>query len=115
MSETVTMTLTGFLMARIAEREASAGNYLMFDVRDGRPGNYSIRDEVLADCEAKRGIVELHVEEEIHWDDGRVTAAGWCSTCHDGNDLDGGFPCGTLSALATIHADHPDYREEWRP
>jgi len=47
---------------------------------------------VLAECEAKRRIVE------------------WCQTD------EGGFHWSTvLEPLAAIYADHPDYRDDWRP
>jgi hypothetical protein len=46
---------------------------------------------VLAECEAKRRIVEMHAYQEEH------------------------FTPDELRALALPYADHPDYREEWRP
>jgi hypothetical protein len=51
----------------------------------------------LADCEAKRRIVRMHQPPTI---------CGW--DCRDGR-------CPTLRALALPYADHPDYREEWKP
>lgn len=72
---------------------------------------------VLAECEAKRRIVGEHVGRNF------VTVASFravdagaaCSTCrsHDGDSVT--WPCITVRALATVYADHPDYREEWRP
>lgn len=58
---------------------------------------------VLAECEAKRRIVEWHRCLD-DWE-----PRGACNDCADT------FPCRTLRALATIHADHPDYDESWRP
>ena len=55
----------------------------------------------LAECEAKRAIVELHHAA------GR---SGLCDECHSKV-----WPCPTLRLLALPHAGHPDYREEWRP
>lgn len=54
---------------------------------------------VLAECEAKRRIVGLHPE-----------ILGGCQECANEH-----FPCRTLRVLATVYADHPDYRDGWRP
>ena len=118
------MTLTEFLLARIAEDEAAA--------KAASPGGWSwgavdtatsVADmehiarhdpaRVLAECEAKRRIVEdadTYVSEfeneEYRIDQpsaGRV--AGRARSWRD--DL--------LRALATVYADHEDYRDEWRP
>lgn len=77
---------------------------------------------VLAECEAKRQIVELHQAEDRSG--GWGAPADWrCREC-------GGrtahpnlgwmpfarkWPCNTLRLLALPYADHPDYRDEWRP
>lgn len=59
---------------------------------------------VLAECEAKRQIVDLHHEY-----------LGVCTHCvqvgaeHDRES----WPCPTLRALAAVHADHPDYDRAW--
>jgi hypothetical protein len=64
---------------------------------------------VLAEVEARRRIIDEH----------EVTDQG-CETCgnYDPTGLheyrtDG--PCTTLRLLALPYADHPDYREEWKP
>lgn len=57
---------------------------------------------VLAECKAKRRIVELHQAEDGQHPD-------FCG--HDLREL----PCPTLCLLALPYADHPDYRDEWRP
>ena len=103
-----TLTLTGFLLARIAEDEALK--------HGGYPGR------VLAECEAKRRIVEAH---PLVTDQRRLVPA-WpgsapgvaCANC-GGNPVDSSAPiedigpCDTLLALAAVYADHPDYRQEW--
>ena len=140
----MTLTLTDFLLARIAEDEADAkaaspggwqypgiesvaGGTLydesrrIVDVVYEQPkdhdgtivrhllvpeadanGRHIARHDparVLAECEAKRAVVGLHPE-----------MLGWCQGCaHES------YPCRTLLALALPYADHPDYREEWRP
>ncbi|GAA1138517.1 DUF6221 family protein [Nocardioides aquiterrae] len=90
------MTLTDFLLARIAEDVAGA------EAADAVPAPWGFWDDgrVLAECEAKRRIVGLH---------GRVDPCD----AHDGATLET-VECDTLRALAAVYADHPDYREEWR-
>lgn len=108
------MTLTEFLLARIAEDEAAAkragshnggatfanDNYGCLLVQPGR---------VLAECEAKRRIAELHQQEWGSEEGDDFMGSGRCIT-------DGEFhPCPTLREMGRPYADHPDYREEWRP
>ena len=113
------MTITEFLLARIAEDEADAhaATSVGFDPDwtsrpdlTGQPimaGKYRIATcgesvmahiarhdpaRALAECEAKRRIVSL-------------------------DDLDGGQDDGhvhALRCLASVYADHPDFRDEWR-
>ncbi len=64
---------------------------------------------VLAECEAKRRIVELH--KTVGYEDAEMNEVGTgCHTCGFGTD-----PCETLCALALPYADHRDYHEAWRP
>lgn len=151
------MTLTEFLLARIAEDEAvareaapghwsysggdSVGAWTLYDSqwsiasmtvyeedvrRTNQPlsnkpgstgpayvdpdanGRHIARHDparVLAECKAKRYIVDIH--------------SGW-HACPDedaveDDDATEPAPCLTLRILAAVHADHPDYRREWRP
>lgn len=89
--------LTEFLLARIAEDYADAMSGWRWK---GLPaGEYErLQARVLADCEAKRRIVE----DRIHLDTLRPGAIRAHSE----------WAC---RVLATIYADHPDCREEWRP
>lgn len=48
------MEIDEFVLARIEDREAGAHNVTRFEVRDGIPGQYAIKDEVLAACEVDR-------------------------------------------------------------
>ena len=57
------------------------------------------RRRLLADCAAKTSIVRYAIEQQISRGDRRVLAT---------LDL-------VLRHLAIPYADHPDYREEWRP
>jgi len=110
------VTLTEFLTARIAEDEAearaaarAAGYHWSPDpkpFRDGAPSidRHQARHDparVLAECDAKRRIVDGYWEPTL-------------------NDLDASdentpVPLWTLKALALPYADHPDYQQEWKP
>jgi hypothetical protein len=62
---------------------------------------------VLAEVDAKRRIAKVHE---------RLPDAEFCVTC----DAPSGIPgepsgCATLRLLALPYANHPDYRDEWRP
>lgn len=59
---------------------------------------------VLAECAAKRAIIALHEAAGVD-----------CRTCGTAGEHGVDYPCETLRALALPDADHPDYREEWRP
>jgi hypothetical protein len=115
------MTITEFLLARIAEdeqRAASAGHgcgYLLHEHNAGwvevdLPAEHNVRpsyelrfirehspDRVLAECEAKRRIVADRPLPIGHFWDGQRAQ-------HDN----------ALRFLASVYADHPDYRDEWR-
>jgi hypothetical protein len=75
---------------------------------------------VLREVEAKRAILKVHntwsvVDPEAHY----LAEERSCVGC--GLDVAGDRmtqdvnKCPVLRALALPHADHPDYREEWRP
>ena len=119
--------LTEFLLARIAEDEevARASDPYSWtadsgDVYAGHPtariaeyievswaAHIARHDpaRVLAECEAKRRIVE---DFEVLDADYRVT--------HDPQTEARRFQALiAASRIASVYADHPDYREEWRP
>lgn len=129
----MTLTLTEFLLARIdyAELEAITAidlnnwqepgtkhvwKWLHAYKRPGSPGWSSNHHEgapsphrVLAECESKRRIVELHTGDKYYvYEDTKYA----CETCGDGTIK---WPCDTLRLLALPYADHIDYREEWKP
>lgn len=84
--------LTGFLLARIAEDEAAAAGWINPATRINDADLWAeVGSRMLAECEAKRRIVELH---GLH---GRDPSA---------------LPCRELASLAAIYADHPDYHGE---
>jgi len=119
------MTITEFLLARIADDEEVARRFRAGWIAAGVPADdldldfdtYSSHEYTeiglglgrwLAECKARRRIVELH---EI---DG--PGAGSCEICTDRDYVglvDEG-PCDTLKALASVYADHPDFQDEWR-
>lgn len=119
--ETATVTISEFLLARIAEDERLWGNPAFAPVAG--VGLSKLVLKMRAECEAKRRIVEEHPiyrGPRILAVDTSGTDYG-CETCHciDPIKADGiiegiGY-CSTLLALATVYADHPDYRDEWRP
>jgi len=102
------MTLVDFLLQRIAEDEAVAerasshnggatfakDNYGCLLVQPAR---------VLAECAAKRQIVALHQRYLVALNQESRDADRRCSL----------EP--VVRLLALPYADHPDYREEWRP
>ena len=104
-------TITQFLLARIAEDEAvvSALDCECGDAASTPDPLPSCPARVLAECAAKRAIVELHVEAVRYVSIGRpeVESLG-CETCA-GYDGPLTYPCPTLRHLATPYAEHPDY------
>lgn len=124
--------LTDFLLARIAEDAAVARRAAEIDA--AQPPEYrpaepiSLTDDFtwgqsgtvemsaarfLAECEAKRRIVAQHrLSPDPEPDDDWL---GICTMCTDTGPEAQGWPCDTLKALASVYAEHPDYREEWRP
>jgi hypothetical protein len=102
-----TMTLTEFLLARIAEDEADI-RAIEYDrtVAAIAPGMFSVDHplRLLAECEAKRRIVERLsplLDPFSHSADRACTA-----------EVD--LAWDVLASLALPYADHPDMRPEWR-
>jgi len=61
---------------------------------------------VLAEVEAKRQVLIEH----------QPWRPRWCSTCDVPGDYQGReHGCTTVRLLALPYADHPDYRDAWRP
>jgi hypothetical protein len=71
---------------------------------------------VLAECEAKRRIVAEHGPREVASLDRETWAQTFtvCRRCRNG-ERQVVAPCPTLRLLALPYAEHPDYREGWRP
>lgn len=114
-------TITEFLLARIAEDERVARETQAWlnpsttmhgwmgdgtDELDGFVERFTPA-RVLAECEAQRRIVDIHYDSPVDDDE-----YGWIHLC--GACSPEAWPCATLRALASVYADHEDYREEWR-
>lgn len=82
---------------------------------------------VLADIDAKRQVLDLHgiVHRDVYWLDeegeegtDEIPVCGHCVPRHSylphHSKVPAG-PCATVRLLALSYADHPDYRDEWRP
>ena len=76
---------------------------------------------VLAECSAKRAIIELHHPFNHHGEHGDYAFCTACQWDHGSDEprtdmgiAEYGHPCQTLRALATIYADHPGFQEAWR-
>ena len=131
------MTIAEFLLARIAEDESAArlagniqawrsdthGTYLTRDGKRfltvdldaagaGEYWNYAARHfpaRVLAECAAKRAIVEKRLA--IGLPDRPIDGGqAWLSGAHEAVDAERGH---ILRTLAAVYADHPDYAPEW--
>jgi len=102
MNETATLTLTGFLAARLDEDEAAA--------RANAPVRYvgtNSTDLVRAEPEG-RVLREVQAKRAI----AAAAASEWPTWCEVG----AGCGIGTAAQhLAAVYADHPDYNEKWRP
>jgi hypothetical protein len=108
----MTDDLVAFLRARLDDEQRSAeGGYLRvilpldFDglTREGTvflPG--PVKAHVLREIDAKRRNLALHEAETGQHPD-------FCG--YDKHEL----PCPALRLAALPHADHPDYRQKWRP
>jgi hypothetical protein len=102
------MTITEFLEARIAEDETEANVMLGSYARGGEVSKRRwIR--MLAECEAKRGIIEraieIHDMVEGEWGGGHeVSKEGWQDD-NPGTDV--------VRVMAAVYKDHPDYQQEW--
>jgi hypothetical protein len=101
---TDTLTMTDFLLARIAEDEVVLGLARDLSIDPpyvpglwSGPGHHPVMStaRLTSECEAKRRIVGRH------------------AACGDG--FTSAPTCPDLADLASVYADHRDYRPEWRP
>jgi hypothetical protein len=102
------MTLTEFLLARIAEDEAEIANPEWATLpSDGWMGHAAAwgRPRALAECEAKRLIVE---DFEVYAADYRAAPSDFAAGRRHAALL-------AASRVAAIYASHADYLSEWKP
>lgn len=83
------------------DHDGSIVRHLLVPEADANGAHIARHDpaRVLVECEAKRRIVGRH---DV------VDAAGGCAFCGEP------APCEHLRILASVYADHLDYRAEWR-
>jgi len=111
------MTITEFLLARITEDEGAAwrvqaayDDTSFWELTQVDPSFAEVLrspPRLLAECEAKRRIIERYadcVSRQSEPDYSTTEALIQSSEYEDW----------TLLALASVYADHDDYREEWR-
>lgn len=120
------MTITEFLLARIAEDEDLV---TPASPREDRVGGNGIdwaevgairevlmvsESRVRAECAAKRRIVGEHRTRAAAYTGMTVESYPCCDVCSAGGEYPGVYPCATLCALASVYADHPDFDPAWK-
>lgn len=138
------VTITEFILARVAEDEKEA-RAMDEDLRKYPPSTYEmaqvpmldmgVPERALAECEAKRKIVEWHTNFEgydeaecceerwgplqLQAPQDRELSAGMTSagdlTMRESFATQEYLGCVTLMMLAAIWSDHPEYDARWRP
>jgi hypothetical protein len=107
------VTLTEFLLARIADEERAAFTRIEQTPNDSSSGQLlrALTDQLLIELEAKRRVIEVHTG--VH---PCAVGHGWAGVRPEGaaGVYSADEPCPTLRALAASHDDHPEYRPEWR-
>lgn len=101
MTDTAVLTITDFLLARIAEDEDPETAAERFGV-----DRFVDMSRVLAECGAKRRIVEMYAEHDHS-----------AYADHRWSNFAGGYATATdhvVALLAAVYDDHPDYDEGWR-
>jgi hypothetical protein len=105
--------LADFLLARLSEDQQMYGHVTDYYFGDAwAPFAWGTEIDVngarwLAECDAKRRVLAEHGVE--YASNGSRVEWLWCPTCQDGT------PCATVRLLAFPYAEHPEYRDEWRP
>ena len=97
------VTITEFLLARIAEDEKQARKHLADTVGWG---DYVGR--VLDECAAKRAIIESHanISKAAEERNPMMAQALVMQGMKEGTRI-------ALASLAAVYASHPDYQQEW--
>lgn len=108
------MDITEFLLARIAEDEAEA-RHLQGEMDFGLE---ACGDRMLAECAAKRRIMELY---ELHRENRDARRSPLARQAEDERaaqdrrtqEARTRVAEDALRSLASVYADHSDYRQEW--
>lgn len=108
------MRIDEFILARIAEDEAVAANWqrkgaVIEQPADIDPDVYDDQPwvRVLAECEAKQRIMELHPPEPLYIEE-------WTMSEAEPREVYAGTRIPTeLRLLAAVYAAHPDYDPVW--
>lgn len=107
------LTITEFLLARIAQDERDAEHELKWG-EDNRLAEYAER--MLAECKAKRTIVEraelLRVSWQWRYD---IVGSHPPIPYPDVTRREKSQAYSTLCDLAAVYSDHPGYSSEWTP
>lgn len=118
------MNITEFLEARITEDERVAkqededyADTTLLPTYDSAHQARWHTARVLAECAAKRAIIEQH--KPVDYSALGMDSPNACEICGvelrmgDWDYIEGSFPCLTLKALAAVYKDHPDFQEAW--
>jgi hypothetical protein len=114
------VSLTEFLLARIAEDDARCRGMLLREGRWGDGFRQWVIPHVLAECEAKRQIIDMHTgaESVVRMLDSLDNTADPVGNTADPVAL--GIAQAALVTLeavlkshAQVFADHPDYDQAW--
>lgn len=119
--------LVKFLLARIAEDEATAKQWPQEPAPGDGHWEAVVGDHIgvltfeisftraLGEVEAKRRVMTEHYDRNLP----RLDDPSWmhyqpeCEACSCYSDCVIDFPCPTVRALVLPYADHPDYQAEW--
>lgn len=105
------MSITEFLFVRIEQDERAARRLSEARHQLVEP----IADRVLAECAAKRAIIDAHpIVEDVVEVSTHIKYGFACATCFSYGDVveDHGY-CDTLQALAAVYSGHSDYNPNW--
>jgi hypothetical protein len=114
------LSLVEFLTARLNDDEAAElGGIAAASATAEEAGDWLWVKRSRAEREAKRRIVDLHPPTDPYNREGdrycrRCLSPGY-DTGYPDEWCQDDWPCPTLRLLALPFADHPDYREEWKP
>lgn len=105
------LTLAEFLLDRIAEDAVALRQPLSrpMSTAEAAPTADASRAQLMEDIAVKRATIQLHVPRNPDSVAVDGVVIGICAQCSRM------LPCPTLKALALSYADHPEYRNEWRP